>query len=214
MSADRSVRRIDGSVRRAGDRALLVELADNAAVQQLALALEPRRGAELEEIVPGHRTLLLVWKGAAPAPTEVQLLVAEMTQSAGAGAPPPAAVTLSVRYDGPDLQAVADGCGFSVEELVSRHLACDYQVGFIGFSPGFAYLLGGDDALQPPRLAEPRTRVPAGALAIAGPYSAVYPRSSPGGWNLIGSCQQQIFDPAGIPPALLTAGTPVRLELS
>ncbi len=203
---------IEASIRRAGDRALLVELADNAAVQQLALALEPRRGTELEEIVPGHCTLLLVWKGAAPA--RAQLLVAEMTQSAGAGAPPPAAVTLSVRYDGPDLQAVADGCGFSVEQLVSRHLACDYQVGFIGFSPGFAYLLGGDEALQPPRLAEPRTRVPAGALAIAGPYSAVYPRSSPGGWNLIGSCQQQIFDPAATPPALLTAGTPVRLELS
>jgi KipI family sensor histidine kinase inhibitor len=116
-----------------------------------------------------------------------------------------------VRYDGPDLAAVAESCGFSPEELAARHLACRYRVGFIGFSPGFAYLLGGDPALQPPRLAEPRTRVPAGALAIAGPYSAVYPRSSPGGWNLIGSCDEPTFDPKQNPPALLTAGMAVRL---
>ena len=198
------------SYRPAGDRAVLIELKDNDAVQRLAAGLEAQRGEELEEIVPGHETLLLVWRRGAPPLGAIEQLIsgAELTAEASAQ---PAEIELRVRYDGPDLAAVAESCGFSLEELVARHLACRYRVGFIGFSPGFAYLLGGDAALQPPRLAEPRTRVPAGALAIAGPNSAVYPRSSPGGWNLIGSCDEPIFDPTQNPPALLTAGTVVRL---
>ena len=198
------------SCRLAGDRAVLIELKDNDAVQRLAAGLEAQRGEELEEIVPGHETLLLVWRRGTPPLGAIEQLIsgAELTAEASAR---PAEIELRVRYDGPDLAAVAESCGFSPEELVARHLACRYRVGFIGFSPGFAYLLGGDAALQPPRLAEPRTRVPAGALAIAGPYSAVYPRSSPGGWNLIGSCDEPIFDPTQNPPALLTAGTVVRL---
>ncbi len=198
------------SCRLAGDRAVLIELKDNDAVQRLAAGLEAQRGEELEEIVPGHETLLLVWRRGTPPLGAIEQLIsgAELTAEASAQ---PAEIELRVRYDGPDLAAVAESCGFSPEELVARHLACRYRVGFIGFSPGFAYLLGGDAALQPPRLAEPRTRVPAGALAIAGPYSAVYPRSSPGGWNLIGSCDEPIFDPTQNPPALLTAGTVVRL---
>lgn len=197
------------SIRRAGDSSVLVELEGNEAVQRLAAALQAERG-ELEEIVPGHQTLLLVWAREAPSLSEVEQLIygAQLTAEA---MPEPSEVELAVSYDGPDLAAVAGGCGISPEELVARHLACRYQVAFIGFSPGFAYLLGGDPALQPPRLDEPRTSVPAGALAIAGPYSAVYPRSSPGGWNLIGSCAEPIFDPSSQPPALLTAGTFVRL---
>jgi KipI family sensor histidine kinase inhibitor len=189
---------------------VLVELGGNDAVQRLAAGLEPRRGTELEEIVPGHETLLLVWPSAAPAVGQIEELIAAADAATEATAPADE-IELSVNYDGPDLGTVAESCGCSPEELVARHLACSYRVGFIGFSPGFAYLLGGDPALQPPRLAEPRTRVPPGALAIAGPYSAVYPRSSPGGWNLIGSCDEPIFDPAQNPPALLTAGMTVRL---
>jgi KipI family sensor histidine kinase inhibitor len=197
------------SVRRAGESSVLVELEGNDAVQRLAAGLEAQRG-ELEEIVPGHQTLLLVWAQEAPSLSDVEQMISGAQLTAEA-MPEPSEVELAVSYDGPDLGAVAAGCSISPEELVARHLACRYQVAFIGFSPGFAYLLGGDPALQPPRLAEPRTRVPAGALAIAGPYSAVYPRSSPGGWNLIGSCDEPIFDPARNPPALLTAGTFVRL---
>jgi KipI family sensor histidine kinase inhibitor len=197
------------SVRRAGESSVLVELEGNDAVQRLAAGLEAQRG-ELEEIVPGHQTLLLVWAQEAPSLSDVEQMISGAQLTAEA-MPEPSEVELAVSYDGPDLGAVAAGCSISPEELVARHLACRYQVAFIGFSPGFAYLLGGDPALQPPRLAEPRTRVPAGALAIAGPSSAVYPRSSPGGWNLIGSCDEPIFDPARNPPALLTAGTFVRL---
>ncbi len=198
------------TIRPAGDHSVLIELDGNDAVQRLAAGLEARRGSELEEIVPGHETLLLVWREGAPPIGAIEQLIAGAELTAKASAQP-AEIELRVRYDGPDLAAVAESCGFSPQELVTRHLACLYRVGFIGFSPGFAYLLGGDPALQPPRLAEPRTRVPAGALAIAGPYSAVYPRSSPGGWNLIGSCDELIFNEARNPPALLTAGMAVRL---
>jgi KipI family sensor histidine kinase inhibitor len=199
-----------GSIRRAGDRAVLIELGSNEAVQRLTAALEAGRAGDLEEIVPGHETLLLVWSNAAPSVGEAEQLVSG-AELAADEMPQPSEVELAVSYDGPDLTVVAESCGMSEEEVVTRHLACRYQAAFIGFSPGFAYLLGGDPALQPPRLAEPRTRVPAGALAIAGPYSAVYPRSSPGGWNLIGSCNEPIFDVAVHPPALLAAGTFVRL---
>lgn len=198
------------AIRTAGDRSVLVELEGNDAVQRLAAGLESRRGSELEEIVPGHETLLLVWPSTAPAVSQIEELIAAVDATAAATAPA-AEIELRVSYDGPDLEMVASICKCSPEELVARHLTCSYRVGFIGFSPGFAYLLGGDPALQPPRLAEPRTRVPAGALAIAGSYSAVYPRSSPGGWNLIGSCDEQIFNEAQNPPALLTAGMAVRL---
>ncbi len=198
------------SIRRAGDSSVLIDLGDNEAVQRLAAGLAAQDGRELEEIVPGHETLLLVWGGKAPSVGEVEQLISGAELAAEA-MPEPSEVELAVSYDGPDLVVVAESCGISPEEVVARHLACRYQVAFIGFSPGFAYLLGGDPSLQPPRLDEPRTRVPAGALAIAGPYSAVYPRSSPGGWNLIGSCAEPIFDASNDPPALLTAGTFVRL---
>ncbi len=197
------------TIRPAGDHSILIELEGNDAVQRLAARLQAERG-ELEEIVPGHQTLLLVWARETPSLSEVEQLISGAQLTAEA-MPEPSEVELAVNYDGPDLAAVAGACGISPEELAARHLACRYRVGFIGFSPGFAYLLGGDPALQPPRLAEPRTRVPAGALAIAGPYSAVYPRSSPGGWNLIGSCDELIFNEAQNPPALLTAGMAVRL---
>lgn len=196
-------------VRPAGERGALVELPDNAAVHELAAALEPLRGSALEEIVPGDRTLLLVWRDEAPPASAVERLVAE----AGRADLPPAAapVELTVAYDGPDLEQVAEACAVSVGEFVERHSAADYRVAFLGFAPGFAYLTGGDPALAPPRRDEPRTRVPAGALAIAGPYSAVYPRESPGGWNLVGSCEARLFDPSQDRPALLVAGASVRL---
>lgn len=196
-------------LRPAGERALLVELEDNAAVHELAAALEPLRGGELEEIVPGDHTLLLVWPDAVPGEAAVQRLVSGADGTAPAA--PDTVVELAVRYDGDDLEEASAACGLAVDEFVERHSSASYRVAFIGFAPGFAYLTGGDPQLVPPRRAEPRTRVPAGSLAIAGPYSAVYPRESPGGWNLIGSCDEQLFNPASTSPALLAAGSVVRL---
>ncbi|HEY0117317.1 MAG TPA: urea amidolyase family protein [Cellulomonas sp.] len=126
----------------------------------------------------------------------------------GAGAAP---VEIPVVYDGEDLAAVAELTGRSPDEVVSRHLAGRYRVAFGGFMPGFAYLVGLDPVLQVPRLATPRTRVPAGAVAIAGEYAAVYPGPTPGGWRLLGGTDAVMFDPfRDERPALLAPGDAVR----
>lgn len=119
-------------------------------------------------------------------------------------------VELPVRYDGEDLDEVARACSLSVEQVISLHSGADYEVSFCGFAPGFAYLLGLPHALHLPRRASPRTRVPAGSVAIAARYSAVYPRESPGGWHLLGSTTVTLWDIAREQPALLQSGTRVR----
>ena len=129
-------------------------------------------------------------------------------------ADPPAesaeSLTIPVTYDGPDLHDVAAACALSPEEVVRRHREARYTVAFIGFAPGFAYLIGGDPQLRPGRRDQPRERVPAGSVAIAGEYAAVYPRASPGGWQLIGHTDLVMFDPGRDPPALGAAGARVR----
>jgi KipI family sensor histidine kinase inhibitor len=117
-----------------------------------------------------------------------------------------------VRYDGPDLAAVAERAGRPEAEVIARHTAGDYRVAFCGFAPGFAYLTGLDPSLHVPRLARPRTRVPAGSVGIAGEYTAAYPRPSPGGWHLLGRTDADLWDLARAEPALLTPGTRVRFE--
>ena len=121
-------------------------------------------------------------------------------------------VEIPVVYDGADLEAVAQLAGLSAEEVVERHTAAEYAVAFIGFAPGFAYLIGGDERLAVPRLPKPRERVPAGSVAIAGPYSAIYPRDSPGGWRLLGRTSLTLFDPQRTSPALLASGDRVRFS--
>ncbi|HEX6763352.1 MAG TPA: 5-oxoprolinase subunit PxpB [Gaiellaceae bacterium] len=193
------------AVRAAGDRALLVELAGNAEAVRLA----ERARSELPglvDAVPGHSTVLLAFD-AAPDAGRVRAL-AESVEGGGVRAG--AEVELAVTYDGPDLAEVAKLASLSPEEVVARHCAATYVAGFLGFSPGFAYLLGGDERLFVPRRAEPRTRVPGGTVATAGVYSGVYPRESPGGWRLLGRTDAVLFDPSREPPALLAAGDRVR----
>jgi KipI family sensor histidine kinase inhibitor len=169
-------------IRRAGDRGALVELPDNAAAVAYARALE---GADVVDVVVGHRTVLVTWEREPP----------ELELEAEAGAAPAGRLhVLEVAYEGEDLAEVAALTGLSVEEVVARHCAPDYAVAFIGFQPGFAYLLGLDPLLEVPRRDEPRTRVPGGSVAIAGPYSGVYPRESPGGWRLLGRTGAVLFD--------------------
>lgn len=112
--------------------------------------------------------------------------------------------------DGPDLPLLARELGLREAEVVARHAGTLYTVGLVGFSPGFGYLLGLPRELERPRLASPRPRVPAGSVAIAGPFSAVYPRATPGGWRLLGRTEATLFDPAAVPPARLAAGDRVR----
>jgi KipI family sensor histidine kinase inhibitor len=121
-------------------------------------------------------------------------------------------VTVPVVYDGEDLQAVARISGISAEEVIARHTGRELVVGWLGFSPGFAYLIGLDPVLHVPRLETPRTSVPAGSVAIAGPYSAVYPAASPGGWRLLGRTGLRVWDVAADPPTPFSPGTRVRFE--
>lgn len=117
---------------------------------------------------------------------------------------------IPVRYDGMDLDAVAAATGVSVGDVVERHSARAYTVDLLGFVPGFAYLSELDASLQLPRRAEPRPRVPAGSVAIAGAQTGVYPLDTPGGWHIIGRTTTVMFDPAREPAALLRAGDTVR----
>ncbi|GHE05053.1 5-oxoprolinase subunit B family protein [Streptomyces alanosinicus] len=199
-------------VRPAGRHALLVELPDAERTAAFHAELLRRRAAgtlpPVEDIVPGARTVLL--DGVAR-PEELARRIA------GWDVPPRtadegAAVEIPVRYDGPDLARVAALWGVRAEEVAARHSSYPYRVAFCGFAPGFGYLTGLPPELHVPRRDTPRTRVPAGALALAGPYSAVYPRATPGGWQLIGTMPDPtpLWDLGKEEPALLTPGTRVR----
>jgi KipI family sensor histidine kinase inhibitor len=116
-----------------------------------------------------------------------------------------------VVYDGPDLADVAAKSGMSVTDVIDLHAGRTYEVELIGFLPGFAYLAGVDDRLVIGRRAAPRPRVAGGSVGIAGPYTAIYPSASPGGWNLIGRALDVTpFDPSRDPPALFQPGDRVR----
>jgi KipI family sensor histidine kinase inhibitor len=191
-------------VRRAGEHGALLELADNAAAVRVAHRLASESG--FVDVVPGHRTVLVTWDDEPPELIELAESALRDDQPLLTGA----SVEIPVRYDGPDLDEVARLTALSPEEVMARHMGTEYVVGFLGFAPGFAYLLGGDERLRVERRAEPRELVPAGSVALAGPYSGIYPRESPGGWQLIGSTTTVLFDATRDPPALLSAGDRVR----
>ena len=209
-----------------GSAAVLVELPDLDAVLALssALAGEPLPG--VVEVVPAARTVLLRWASArdlrrAAGLQELQEQLARRLAGAAAGGPERAGasgdvsdvggvVEVPVRYDGEDLTEVARLTGLRPAEVVRAHTGTDWTVAFTGFAPGFAYLAGGDPALRVPRRATPRTRVPAGAVGLAGELSGIYPRASPGGWQLLGATDLPVWDVERDPPALLRPGARVR----
>ncbi|WP_267245365.1 5-oxoprolinase subunit PxpB [Streptomyces sp. PR69] len=196
-----------------GDRALLVELADAAEAQALHAELLRRRAAgslpPVREIVPAARTVLLdgLDDPAALARQLPQWAVPPLSAAAQE------VIEIPVRYDGPDLAAVAACWRTSEEEAIRIHAAAEYRVAFCGFAPGFGYLTGLPEQYAVPRRPTPRTSVPPGSLALAGPYTGVYPRSSPGGWQLIGTADTVLWDPAREPAALLTPGARVRFTV-
>ncbi|WP_410669654.1 5-oxoprolinase subunit B family protein [Amycolatopsis sp. cmx-4-68] len=191
-----------------GRRAVLVETGDvlgfQAAVTELALP-------GVEELVPAARTLLVRFD---PAVTDTDRLGAVLRQVSPVDTAVAEAgeVVLPVVYDGEDLADVAAETGLSVASLVERHTAGAYVSAFCGFAPGFAYLSGSDPVLHVARRPTPRTRIPAGSVAIAGEYSAVYPSASPGGWRLLGRTAAPVWDVERDPPNLLPPGTKVRFE--
>ena len=193
-----------------GDRALLVEVTEGADVGALAAALERTPLPGQEELVPAARTVLVRLDRT---PTDAD--VAALRRARPAAAADRGAVrrlVLDVVFDGPDLAEVAERTGRDVDALVDVLTGTELTVAFAGFAPGFGYLTGLPDDLHVPRRATPRTRVAAGAVGLAGPYAGVYPRASPGGWQLVGRTDAVLFDVDRDPPALLVPGTAVRFR--
>lgn len=200
-----------------GDQGLLLEFGSTAEVLAWTDAL---RGADLLgvlDIVPASRTVLLKLAAARYRDANRQRLATLRVDAVDvAAAVDPldrvADVAIDVTYDGEDLDEVARLTGMTVDEVVAAHTAAPMRVGFGGFAPGFGYLIGGDRRLHVPRRAEPRTKVPAGAVALAGEFSGVYPRESPGGWQLIGRTDAVLWDLDREPPALLSPGMWVQFR--
>ncbi|MFJ6796033.1 allophanate hydrolase subunit 1 [Streptomyces sp. NPDC091268] len=193
-----------------GAEALLLETGSAAEVAALHCELLRRRDAGelggVRDIVPAARTVLL--DGVAD-PRALAARIARWRVAPSAVAQGPL-VTVPVRYDGPDLAEVARLWEVPEEEVPGIIGATEFRVAFCGFAPGFGYLTGLPPRLHVPRRATPRTAVPAGSLALAGEYAGVYPRSSPGGWQLIGTTRAVLWDPAREPEALFAPGVRVR----
>lgn len=223
------------SISRYGEQAWLIDAGDTKPVQlAAALRVALSSAADLDspalEIVPGARSVLIVGAHHArqtptatqvplakpppqnpPVDLEAALIELVSNLDLGAANPPTGAlVTLQVLYDGADLATLAKALNLSTVALIQRHTEPTYEVGFCGFAPGFAYLTGLDPVLQLPRKASPRPQVPAGSVAIADAYTAVYPQASPGGWHLLGRTSANLFDLGRADPALLQPGTQVR----
>ena len=194
-----------------GERALLVEFVDTDAVAGYAAALRAWCVPGIVDIVPAARTVLVVFDEAAIARAEMQPML-EAVKTLAVDAPTGAVVVIDVQYDGDDLAAVAEHCALEVADVIRRHGAATYRSAFFGFAPGFAYLTGLDPALVVPRLATPRPRVRAGAVAIAAEYCGVYPRDMPGGWHIVGHTHAPLWNLAREQPALLAPGTAVRFR--
>ncbi|BAV43424.1 5-oxoprolinase subunit B family protein [Mycobacterium ulcerans] len=199
-----------------GDQALMLECDSTAQVLAWTQTLRAAALPGVVDIVGASRTVLV--KLAGPRfqgvtrqrirrlPVDPDLLASEHQ-----GEPLPAPV-IDVIYDGPDLAEVASHTGLTTAQVIHAHTATRWRVGFSGFAPGFAYLIGGDPRLQVPRRSEPRTSVPAGSVALAGEYSAVYPRHSPGGWQIIGHTEAVLWDIDRPNPALLIQGMWVQFR--
>lgn len=195
-----------------GPDAVLLEPADPAQLPGLTDALTGGAVTGVVEVVPAARTLLVRFgSGQALVAGRAALEHLLTTVPAAIPAPDPARVVeIEVSYDGPDLAEVGRLTGLGSAGVVAAHTATPWRVAFGGFAPGFAYLTGGDPRLQVPRRTEPRPSVPAGSVGLAGEFSGIYPRSSPGGWQLIGRTGAALWDATREPPALLAPGRWVR----
>jgi KipI family sensor histidine kinase inhibitor len=189
----------------AGDRALLVELDDLDEVLGYYTGLVADPPADVVDIVPAARTVLVTTTG------ELDVLSRALRAVSPAGGVQAAGdlIEIPVTYDGSDLEDVARLLDCSADEVVARHTGDEWTVAFCGFAPGFGYLTSAG-TWDIPRRESPRTKVPTGAVALAGEFSGVYPRESPGGWQLIGRTSVRIFDQERDPAALFHPGRRVR----
>ena len=206
-----------------GDSALLVKLGEeidlliNRRVHALAALLDVSSLPGVVETVPAYATLLIHYD---PLILGYATLCAwvrgKLEQISNATEGRPRLIEVPTTYGGEhgiDLQAVAAYHHLQVEDVIRLHSEKIYTVYMMGFTPGFPYMGKLDDAIVTPRLETPRTRVPAGAVGIAGAQTGIYPIDSPGGWRLIGHTSLQLFDPASESPFLFSPGDQVRFVL-
>ena len=222
---------VDFAIEPLAEDALLLRFGDgidievNARVHAAAHAIRAAKLASIIDIAPAYATLLVRFdpflRGRDALPEAVTKVLDRGFQQGdepGASASqklPTQRTEMPVCYGGeygPDLGKIAQRAGVSPDEVVERHLRAEYTVAMLGFAPGFPYLLGLDPALHAPRRANPRTRVPAGSVAIGGAQTGIYPRELPGGWNLIGRTPLALFDARHEPPCLLAPGDRVRFR--
>jgi KipI family sensor histidine kinase inhibitor len=175
----------------------------------VAARLRAAAGPGVDDVVPGEGSVLVRFAPGSPVDAE-RLLELANTDVGSAQVSDEVTVVVPVRYDGPDLDDVATLSGLTPTRVVDAHLAGDYVVAFMGFSPGFPYLDGLSADLRVPRLGTPRVRVDAGSVAIAGARCCVYPGATPGGWRIIGHTERAVFEPAASPQTPFAPGRRVR----
>ncbi len=197
-------------LRQCGTDAVLVEVDSLDEVEAVRAAVRAANLPEVVELVPAARTVLIATRPGGLGAVRRALDTVDLTHRVEALSQE---VVIPVVYDGPDLELVAETAGTSPDEVVRLHTQATYSVAFCGFAPGFAYLTGLPEPLRQPRLDSPRTKVPAGSVGVAGEFTAAYPRSTPGGWRLIGHTDAPLFDPRRDQPALLCPGDRVRFRV-
>lgn len=193
-----------------GERAVLAEVADLAAVLALHAALAADPPAGVDDLVPAARTVLVAFDPSRISSDAVRSWITAASRRTPDAVAPGPLVEIPLRYDGVDLASTAELLGIRVADLIARHSTSEWTVAFSGFAPGFGYLVSEDWPFDVPRLAQPRTRVPAGAVGLAGAFSGAYPRETPGGWRLVGTTDAVLFDPDAENPVLLPPRARVR----
>ncbi len=213
VSKELSANLVGNTVFDYGDHALMIQCGSTAEVLAWVDALRAAALRGVLDIVPAARTVLVKLDDPRlQGVTRQRLRRMRVTPDADAPGDRTADVVIDVVYDGPDLAEVANHTGLTTAQVIHAHTATLWRVGFSGFAPGFAYLVDGDARLRVPRRPEPRTSVPAGSVALAGEFSAIYPRQSPGGWQLIGHTDAVLWDLERPSPALLTQGMWVQFR--
>jgi inhibitor of KinA len=204
-------------IQQLGDDALLVTFARaiswdvGARVRTVAQRIRDMHLPSVTDVVPAYTTLAVYFDSRLASYTVISSLIADLAEVMETEVEASSAlIEIPVRYDGPDLAEVAERTGLTQDDVIEKHCSRIYRAYMTGFAPGFTYLGDLDEALVLPRRTEPRVRVPAGSVAIAGVQTAVYPLVTPGGWHLIGTTSVAMFDVQRDPPALIRAGDSVR----
>lgn len=203
-----------------GDKSLVIEFGDNISpeinkkIRNMYLAIEKSKLDGIIEMVPTYRSLLVSYNPLKIRFNELCQKLRECEENLNdSGSEPAKVVEIPTIYGGeygPDIEFVASHNKLSVDEVIKIHSSRDYLIYMLGFTPGFPYLGGMSEKIETPRLENPRTKIPAGSVGIAGKQTGIYPIDSPGGWQLIGRTPVKLFDPFAEPPVLLNAGDYVR----